>query len=181
MPRYVAFFGSINVGSNRITMADLRWALELEDFEGVETVVDSGNVLFDHEERPTPGLEDKLAHVLRHRFDIKSFAAVRDAAEVAEAISGNPFAAKGDPARVHTLFLDGEVDAGAFAKMAAEWAERGPELMAIGPRSLYVDYVEGVGQSRLTSAFIERRLGRRGTARNIRSLQRILAKLAEGI
>ena len=180
MPRYVAFFGSINVGSNRITMADLRWALEREEFEEVETVVASGNVLFTHEERPTSGLEDKLAHVLRHRFDIPSFAAVRDRDEVAEAISGNPFAAQGDPAKVHTLFMSGQADDAAFAKMQADWAGRGPERLALGPRSLYIDYVNGVGQSQLSNAFIERRLGQRGTARNIRSLQRILAKLEEG-
>ena len=180
MPRYVAFFGSINVGGNRITMADLRWALEREEFEGVETVVASGNVLFDHEARPTPGLEDKLAHVLRHRFDIESFAAVRDAGEVAEAINGNPFAAGGDAARVHTLFQSGQASGEAFAKMEADWATRGPERLALGPRSVYIDYVNGVGGSSLSNAFIERRLGMRGTARNIRSLQRILAKLAQG-
>ena len=58
MPRYVAFFGSINVGGNRLTMADLRYAFEREGFENVETVVASGNVLFDFDERPTDGLED---------------------------------------------------------------------------------------------------------------------------
>ena len=30
MTRYVALFGSINVGGNRLTMADLRWAFERE-------------------------------------------------------------------------------------------------------------------------------------------------------
>ena len=60
MPRYVAFFGSINVGSNRLTMADLRWAFEREGFENVETIVASGNVLFDFDERPTDGLEELL-------------------------------------------------------------------------------------------------------------------------
>jgi uncharacterized protein (DUF1697 family) len=47
----------------------------------------------------------------------------------------------------------------------------------MGPRSLYIDYAGGVARSRLTGPFLERRLGRRGTARNVRSLARILAKL----
>ena len=47
MPRYVAFLGTINVGGNRLTMADLRAAFEREEFAKVETVVASGNVLFD--------------------------------------------------------------------------------------------------------------------------------------
>jgi uncharacterized protein (DUF1697 family) len=49
----------------------------------------------------------------------------------------------------------------------------------LGPRALYIDYAGGVGTSRLTAPFIERRLGRRGTARNIRSLRRILTKMDE--
>ena len=177
MPRYIAFFSSINVGGNRLTMADLRYAFEREEMENVETVVASGNVLFDYDERPTDGLEDMLGHMMAERFDIDSFAAVRDAAEVRAAIEGNPFAAEGDPAKVHTLFLSGEPEREAFERLAADHALRGPERLAIGPRSVYIDFVDGVGGSRLSNVFIERRLKLWGTARNIRSLRRILEKM----
>jgi len=178
MARYVALFGSINVGGNRVTMADLRWAFEREGLLGLETVVASGNLLFEYDERPLEGLEDLFGHVMQDRFDIDSFVAVRDPAAIAEAISGNPFAVDGDDSRVHTLFLDGQPDPAAFARLAADHALRGPERLAIGNRSLYIDYVEGVGGSRLTGAFIERRLDCRGTARNLRTLSRILAKMS---
>jgi len=177
MPRYVAFLGSINVGGNRLTMAELRQALEREDFVNVETVVASGNVLFDHDERPTRGLEEKLEYVLRERFDMRSIAAVRSRDEVAEAIAGNPFAGDGDAKLVHTMFLDREADPAQFRVLVADHEGRGRERLALGPRALYIDYVDGVAGSRLTGPFIERRLGCRGTARNLRSLARILAKL----
>lgn len=180
MPRYIAFLGSINVGGNRLTMADLRYAFEREEFENVETVVASGNVLFDYDERPTDGLEDLIGHMMADRFDIDTFAAVRNLAELRQAIEGNPFAATGDEQKVHTLFLSAEPDPDNFAALAQVHAGRGPERLAMGPRSLYIDYVDGVGSSRLTNAFIERRLGARGTARNIRSLRRIQDKMAEG-
>jgi len=179
MPRYVAFLGSINVGGNRLTMAELRHALEREDFENVETVVASGNVLFDHDERPTRGLEEKLEHVLRDRFDMTSIAAVRSRDEVADAIAGNPFADDGEERLVHTVFLERDPDPAQFRVLVADHEGRGPERLAIGPRALYIDYAGGVGESRLTGSFIERRLGLRGTARNMRSLRRILAKLEE--
>ena len=179
MPRYVAFLGSINVGGNRLTMAELRHALEREDFENVETVVASGNVLFDHDERPTRGLEEKLEHVLRDRFDMTSIAAVRSRDEVAEAISGNPFGKDGDDKLVHTVFLERDADPAQFRVLLADHEGRGPERMALGPRALYIDYAAGVAGSRLTGPFIERRLGLRGTARNLRSLARILAKMDE--
>ncbi len=177
MARYVAFFGSMNVGGNRLTMAELRHALEREDFEAVETVVASGNVLFDHEERPTQGLSEKLAYVVKERFGFDCMVAVRSRDEVAAAITDNPFAAQGDAAHVHTHFLECQPKAEDFARMQADYAARGPEPVALGDRALFVDYVDGVGTSKLTGAFIERRLGCRGTARNMRSLARILEKM----
>lgn len=176
MLRYVAFFGSINVGSNRLSMADLRWAFEREGFEQVETVVASGNVLFAFEDRPTSGLEEKLAWLMRERFEIESFAAVRSRGEVAAAIDGNPFAEGGAENLVHTHFLERQASEADFARLVADHAGRGPERLALGDRSIYIDYVDGVGNSKLTGAFIERRLGCRGTARNLRSLRRILEK-----
>lgn len=179
MARYVALFGSINVGGNRLTMAELRSAFEAEGLTNVETVVASGNVLFDHDDRPTPGLEEKLELMMRQRFGMRSIAAVRSRDELAAAISDNPFATSGQPNLVHTMFLDRDPDPAQFGVLVADHDGRGPERLAIGPRALYIDYVGGAGNSRLTGAFIERRLDCRGTARNMRSLARIVAKLDE--
>ena len=177
MARYVAFFGSMNVGRNRLAMADLRRALEREDFENVETVIASGNVLFEHEDRPSEGLSEKLEFIVRERFEFESVVAVRNRNEVAAAIADNPFAADGEDNLVHTHFLERQPDPHDFETMKADWAERGPERLALGDRSLFIDYVEGVGDSKLSGAFIARRLGCRGTGRNMRSLARILEKL----
>lgn len=178
MTRYVALFGSINVGGNRVTMADLRWAFEREGLNGLETVVASGNLLFDYDDRPLDGLEDLFAHVMLERFDIKSFVAVRDRAAIAQAVEGNPFTGIGKDNLVHTLFLERQPDQAAFDKLAADQAMRGLEKLAIGERSIYIDFVSSVAESKLTSAFIERRLGCRGTARNVRSIARILSKMS---
>jgi len=118
-----------------------------------------------------------LEWIVRERFGFATFAAVRSADEVRSAIADNPFAADGEPNMVHTMFLDGEPDPAQFAVLLAAYEGRGPERMALGPRCLYIDYVGGVGTSRLTNAFIERKLNARGTARNLRSLQRILDKM----
>lgn len=178
MTRYVALFGSINVGGNRVTMADLRWAFEREGLTGLETVVASGNLLFDYDDRPLDGLEDLFAHVMLDRFDIRSFVAVRDRAAIAQAVEGNPFTGIGKDNLVHTLFLERQPDQAAFDKLAADQAMRGLEKLAIGERSIYIDFVSSVAESKLTSAFIERRLGCRGTARNVRSIARILSKMS---
>ncbi|TCM17924.1 uncharacterized protein (DUF1697 family) [Novosphingobium sp. PhB165] len=177
MTRYCAFFASINVGGNRLTMADLRYALEREDIANVETVIASGNVLFDYDDRPTEGLEELFEYVMRERFDMQTFAAVRNRAEVLAAVEQNPFVGGSEDKFVHTFLLERQPTQAQFDKLVADYAGRGDETLALGPRSLYVDFVHGVAESRLTSAFIERKLGCRGTARNVRSLARIVAKM----
>jgi len=177
MPRYLALFGSINVGGNRLTMADLRYAFEREEFENVETVVASGNVLFDFDERPTDGLEDLFAHMMRERFDIDSFVAVRTKEEVRAAIEDNPFVGTNEDKFVHTHFTGGQPTQAQFDRLVADHAGRGDEKLALGERSIYIDFGDGVAGSKLTGAFLEKRLGHRGTARNVRSLARILGKM----
>lgn len=158
-------------------MADLRWAFEREGFANVETVVASGNVLFEFDERPSDGLEELFSHMMVERFDIDSFVAVRSSDELSEAISGNPFADDGAANLVHTQFLELQPAPEKFGRLLADYAGRGAERLALGNRALYIDYVAGAGNSRLTGDFIERRLGCRGTARNMNSLKRILEKL----
>jgi uncharacterized protein (DUF1697 family) len=177
MPRYVAFFASMNVGGNRLKMTDLREALLREDLEDVETVVASGNVLFSFDDRPSEGLSEMLAAIVLDRFGFETFAAVRNADEVRGAFADNPFAGDGEEKLVHTLFLERPAQEDAIARLIADHAGRGPERIAAGPACLYVDYVGGAGQTRLTGAFIERRIGCRATARNIRSLKRIHEKM----
>lgn len=177
MPRYAAFFASMNVGGNRLKMTDLRDALEREDLEDVETVVASGNVLFSFDERPSEGLSEMLAFIVKDRFGFDTFAAVRSKEEVRAAIERNPFQGEGQDKLVHTLFLDGEVDPDQFNVLTAAYEGRGPERIAMGERCIYVDYVDGAGNSRLTGPFIQRKLDRRFTARNMASLKRILDKM----
>ncbi|WP_144098478.1 DUF1697 domain-containing protein [Croceicoccus sediminis] len=177
MRRYCAFFASMNVGGNRLKMTDLRDVLEREDLEDVETVVASGNVLFSFDERPSDGLSEMLAFIVKDRFGFATFAAVRNADEVRAAFEGNPFHGAGEDKFVHTLFLDAPADPAMFDAMVAAYEGRGPERIALGDDCIYVDYVDGVGSSKLTNAFIERRLERQVTARNMASLKRIHEKM----
>jgi len=175
--RYVALLGSINVGGNRLKMAELKAALEDEGFENVETVVASGNVLFDHAREADAELEAEIARIVKDRFGINSFASVRTRAELAAAIEDNPFREDGEARYVHTIFLDQPLDRAAFEAFAKAYA--GPERLASGQREFYVDYAAGVGRSLLDPAMKKAKVlgGNRATARNVRSLQRILDKM----
>jgi len=174
MTRYAALLGSINVGGNRLKMADLKAALEAEGFVNVATIVASGNVLFDHACAADAELEQRLAGVVQTRFGIDTSAAIRTRGELQAALAESPFAGEGEDKLVHIHFLQAQPEPTAFARLLADHAGRGPERLAPGTRCLHIDFVSGAGSSKLTGDFIARRLGCRGTARNIRSLRRII-------
>ncbi|MBX7500455.1 DUF1697 domain-containing protein [Qipengyuania sp. YG27] len=178
MARYAALLGSINVGGNRLKMADLVAAMEKRGFANVETVVASGNVLFDHDRAPDAELQDMIAELVKADFGIDTFAAVRTRAELEAALAESPFAGKGEDKFVHVHFLTRQPSKAQFDALIADHEGRGPEKLAPGSRALHIDYVSGVGNSKLTGPFIERRLGCKGTARNVRSLKRIIEKLS---
>lgn len=173
MTRYVALLGSINVGGNRLKMDELKAALENEGFENVATVVASGNVLFDHAKAADAKLEAQIAAIVKDRFGIDTFAAVRSRDELAAAIDDNPFAKDGEPKAVHTLFLQEPLDRAAFKEWMKDYT--GPERLAPGKREIFVDFCAGVADSRLGQAL--KKLKLRSTARNVRSLRRMLDKM----
>ncbi len=176
MARYVALLGSINVGGNRLKMAELKAALEKAGFEDVATVTASGNVLFEHDRAPDEELQQAIETVLQDEFGIASFAAVRSRAELAAAIDDNPFAEDGEAKFVHTVFLEQPLDKRRFETFAADFD--GPERLAAGTREFFVDYAHGVGRSKLDPAMKKAKpVQGRATARNIRSLRRILSKM----
>lgn len=182
MARLLALLGSINIGGNRVKMADLRSALEAEGFAGVETIAASGNVILT-DEREAIFIETQIEALLARRFGFDSCVMVRTEDEVRAAIERNPFHGTGpehgSDKMVHSIFLSQQPDPARVEALIEEHASKGSERLAIGDRVLFLDYVHGVGVSDLSSKFLKRRLGCRGTARNMNSLKRILGKMQD--
>jgi len=113
---------------------------------------------------------------VRERFGIETFAAVRSKDELRSAIEDNPFAKDGEHKYVHTIFLDKTLDREAFDAFAK--AYEGPERLAPGTREYYVDYAEGIARSKLDPAMTKAKVIKcRATARNLRSIARMLEKM----
>lgn len=182
MTRYLALLGSINIGGNRIKMVDLKAALGDAGYADVETVAASGNVILSADQDPE-AIEIDLESVVQQRFGFKSCAMVRTADEVRAAIDDNPFHGTGpehgSDQMVHSIFLSQQPEQAAVNALIEEHRTTSCERLALGDRVLFLDYVHGVGVSDLSSKFLERRLGCKGTARNMNSLKRILGKMAD--
>lgn len=64
-----------------------------------------------------------------------------------------------------------------FERLQADHGTLGGERLALGTRCLFIDYARPPAESLLTMEFVGNRLGCRATARNVRSLARIDAKM----
>jgi len=174
MPRYVALLSSINVGGNRVRMTDLKAALEACGFENVSTVTASGNVIFDHPQAADAELARRIGDCVQEAFGFRTFAAVRDAAELRAAVAESPFRGRREDKFIHIHFLEKPLIETAFERLLAAYEGKGLETFAPGRAHVHIDFVDGVARSKVTAPFLEKQLGSMGTARNLRSLERII-------
>jgi uncharacterized protein (DUF1697 family) len=174
MPRYVALLSSVNVGGNQVKMTDLKAALEACGLENVSTVTASGNVIFDHPKSVDAALAKQIGDCVQERFGFRTFAAVRTAAELTAAVKESPFRGDSDDKFIHIHFLDAPLRDAAYKALLAAHEGKGQEKFAPGSAHVHIDFVDGVGNSKVTRPFLEKHLGCMGTARNLRSLERIV-------
>lgn len=137
----------------------------------------SGNVIFDNRKADVSAIASRIGKAIQEAFGFDSLVVVSDRDEIVSAISDNPFHGDGQDKFVNSIFLDCQPTQADFDALVAEHRAQRGERLALGKRELYLDYVLGVGVSSLTGPFFKRRLGCRGTARNMTSLKRILAKM----
>lgn len=167
MATYVALLRAINLGShNKVSMADLKALLTDLGMKNPQSVVQSGNLVFDGPARATAAIEKLLEASAAKQLGLETPFLVRTAEEWREAIAGNPFTteAKLNPARVVLMPLKAAPPPAAVK--ALRDAIKGSEVVAVEGRNAYFVYADGIGTSKLTITLIERKLGTTGTARN---------------
>jgi uncharacterized protein (DUF1697 family) len=174
--QHIALLRAVNVGGRSVAMADLRAMLTDLRCANPRTLLQSGNAVFALNAKVSAAaLEKKLEAEAQRRFGFTVAFMLRTAAEWDAIIKGNPFAdaAKNDPARLVLMALKGAP--GATAVKALRDGYKGPETIHVDGRDAYLIYPEGQGNSKLTNALIERKLGVAGTARNWNTVLKLAA------
>ncbi|MBX7159847.1 MAG: DUF1697 domain-containing protein [Acidimicrobiia bacterium] len=176
---HVALMRGLNVGGkNRLPMVELAAAFEAEGCSDVRTYVQSGNVVFAAPAGVVEGLADAVAERLRAVHGITTPVVLRTGEEIATVVGANPFLARGeDIALQHVAFLSG-VPAPADVE-SLDPDRSPPDEFAVVGREVYLHLPGGVGRTRITNAYLDRRLGVVSTARNWRTVL-ALADMAGG-
>jgi len=171
--RYAALLRAVNlVKRNRIAMADLRRILGELGYADIATHLQSGNAVFTCD-RPADELEQEIADALAVHADLKCAVMVRTGDELAAVQAANPLGREPDnPSRYFVTFLAARPDATAAADFSA--LDLSPDQAWIIGREAFMWCPNGAGDTRLSSAFLEKRLGVPGTARNWNTVNRLV-------
>ena len=167
MTIWISLLRGINVGGNKIIrMADLKALYESLGLTGVQTHLQSGNVVFAADTTDHAALASSLEGAIEQRYAFDVRVILRTLDELREVIARQPFAAEqiAQPAKVAVVFLRDAPAADTAAALLNVYS--GPEEMRLAGRELYVFYTQGMGRSKLTHAIIEKKLNVTGTARN---------------
>jgi uncharacterized protein (DUF1697 family) len=167
MTRHVALLRAVNLpGHNKVGMADLRQLLGGLGFQDVQSLLQSGNLVFGSEGRTAAQLEALLESEAKARLGLETDFMVRTPSDWRAVIAGNPFPeeAERDPGHLVVMFLKDEPDRKDVA--ALQEAITGREVVRAKGRHAYLVYPDGIGRSRLTNVLIEKKLRTRGTGRN---------------
>jgi uncharacterized protein (DUF1697 family) len=172
--KQVALLRGINVvRAKRVAMADLRALVGELGYGDVRTLLNSGNVVY-----AAPGVapEEAAARMeaaIRARLGITSRVTVLTAAEIAEAVAGNPLGdVADDPSRLFVAVLRDPADRAKLEPLAErDW---GREVLALGGRVAYLWCPDGSMGSQLPEA-VGRALGDAVTTRNWATLTKLHA------
>src|SRR5262245_29005002 len=158
MASLAALLRAVNLaGKKTIPMLALRELFEGLHFTDVRTLLASGNVVFEGD-GSGDAVEALLKKEAERRLGLSTEFFVRTAAEWRSIIARNPFpdAAKRDPGHLLVVFLKTAPRAPAVKALQA--AITGRETVRTVGKQAYIIYPDGVGNSRLTMARIERHL-----------------------
>jgi uncharacterized protein (DUF1697 family) len=171
MPRRIALLRGINLGSrNRVSMPELRDALGEAGYEDVQTLVQSGNVVFTSAKKPAT-LEREIAKIVAG-LGVDCAVVVRTRDELAEAVERNPIPEGAEkPKFFQVTFFSGEPSAEAVEKLMAQ--DYGDERVEVLGREAYAWHPNGIQNSKLARE-VGRTLRDEGTARNWNTVTKLL-------
>lgn len=171
--RQVALLRGVNLGpSRRVSMPELRGLLEHAGFEDVQTYVQSGNVVLTSKLKPD-SLAKRLERELADGLGLETQVLVRTQAELAKIVERDPLGSEADnPARYQVTFLDKPLTAA--KKRELEAADVAPELVAVHGREIYAWHPNGQARSALAALLTAKKLDRAATARNWRTVVKLL-------
>jgi uncharacterized protein (DUF1697 family) len=178
MPAYVALFRGINVGkAKRIAMADLRKLLEKQGYNGVRTLLNSGNAVFNTRATPANKLAGHIRNEVAKKLGVDAVVIVKSAVDIEGILADDEL---GRNAADHSRLLVAMTQDAKSLAALAPFANRkwGDDKVHLGKYAAYVYCTNGILESQALEVLLKALAGE-GTTRNWATMTRIQALLAD--
>ena len=168
MPRYIALLRGVNVGGHaKLPMKTLRELIESLGHTEVQTLIQSGNVVFSSSRKITSA---SIESALEREIGLTVPVVLRTPAELERVVARNPFP-RADPASLHVGFMTRKPSAAAVRGLDSN--RYAPEEVAVTTLETYFHLPDGMGRAKLPP-YVGRQLGVPTTVRNWRTVTTLL-------
>ena len=173
--KYISLLRGINVsGKNSIKMDALKKVFETLKSKNVSTYIQSGNVVFEHNETDLKALEKKIAARILSDFGLEVPVLVLTGQKLKQVVDDNPFAndKPKDISFLHVTFLSERPADNKTESIQDSKTEF--EEIAFGDNAIYLYCPNGYGRTKLNNNFLENKLKVQATTRNWKTTLKLL-------
>jgi uncharacterized protein (DUF1697 family) len=181
MPQLVAFLRAVNVGGRTVKMDVLRRAFEAMGMANVQTVIASGNVVFETRSRAGATLEAKVEAALEKTLGYEVATFIRTMPELEAVLKRDPFRPTGGgtgkagaSGRTYVAFLKSAPPPALVRKIRS--FETAIDAFHVQGRELYWRCLAKTMDSDFSGAVLEKTLSAPATLRNTNTIERIVTK-----
>jgi uncharacterized protein (DUF1697 family) len=164
--KHVALLRGVNVGGkNKLPMKDLARMFADAGCAEVQTFIQSGNVVFTAPPAVLNNLSVAIKTTIEARLAYRVPVILRSHVQLARAIESNPFLLAGKPEKtLHVCFLADKPSEKAVKDLDPD---RSPgDLFHVSGEEVYLHTPNGLGNSKLTNAWLDAKLSTVSTVRN---------------
>jgi uncharacterized protein (DUF1697 family) len=179
MTTYISLLRGINVsGQKKIKMAALKIVYESLKFEHVKTYIQSGNVVFQSSNDKVT-IKNNIETAINEHFAFDVPVLILTQEQLENTTKNLPFLAiniEEEGSKIIVFFLSESISNDQENTLGAYLTNS--EQLVLDQNVIYLYCPEGSGKSKLTNKLVETKLGLTSTARNIKTVNKLLS-LAE--
>lgn len=171
MKTYIALLRGVNVsGHKKILMADLRTLLEKSGLENVKTYIQSGNVIFTSLEKKET-VSDIIFNIILKQYGWEVPVLVLTSTELKSVLNNCPLL---EEKKEKSYFILLKSKPSTETVIESSKLSSPKEEFVITNSCIYIYYDLGAGKGKLGINFFERKLKVKATARNYRTMKKLL-------
>ena len=173
MNTYIALLRGINVGGHKkVPMAELRTLLTKSGLDNVKTYIQTGNIIFQSNYISTQSLEDHIQKSIIDHFGFDVSVLVKTRGQLLTIFNNCPFS---EEKKVKSYFaILSEYPKEELVEEASQKAYEN-EVYLIQNDCIYFFCANGYGKAKFNLNFFERKLNVSATARNYKTMVKLLS------